>query len=118
MNHTHWCLCVINFRLKRFEIWNSLANDVDTTATLVGAMKMYGAALKKSHNWEGWETFLGDATQQDNGDDCGVFTCMFMDYLSVDYPLIFEQAHITQCRQRIALSIEWRGDQVATPGNA
>lgn len=39
------------------------------------------------------------------GFDCGVFTCMFADFLSNDCPLVFSQKHITQCRERIALSI-------------
>lgn len=46
-----------------------------------------------------------DTPQQRNGFDCGVFTCMFADFLSKDCPLIFSQEHITQCRERIALSI-------------
>lgn len=39
------------------------------------------------------------------GYDCGVFTCMFADFLSKDTPLLFTQEHINQCRERIALSI-------------
>ena len=39
------------------------------------------------------------------GYDCGVFTCMFIDFLSKDCPLVFSQDHINQCRERIALSI-------------
>ena len=39
------------------------------------------------------------------GYDCGVFTCMFADFLSKDTPLVFTQEHINQCRERIALSI-------------
>jgi sentrin-specific protease 1 len=39
------------------------------------------------------------------GYDCGVFTCMFADFLSKDCPLVFAQEHITQCRERIVLSI-------------
>ena len=39
------------------------------------------------------------------GYDCGVFTCMFADFLSKDCPLVFEQSHVTQCRERIAVSI-------------
>jgi len=30
---------------------------------------------------------------------------MFADFLSMGYPLAFDQSHITQCRQRIALAI-------------
>ena len=39
------------------------------------------------------------------GYDCGVFTCMFADFISKDCQLLFNQDHIGQCRQRIALSI-------------
>jgi sentrin-specific protease 1 len=39
------------------------------------------------------------------GYDCGVFTCMFADFLSKDDALLFGQQHVTQCRERIALSI-------------
>ncbi len=39
------------------------------------------------------------------GFDCGVFRCMFCDFISKDYPLVFKQAHIKQYRDRIALSI-------------
>jgi sentrin-specific protease 1 len=43
--------------------------------------------------------------RQLNGFDCGVFTCMFADFVSNDCPLMFSQEHINQCRERIALSI-------------
>ena len=46
-----------------------------------------------------------DVPQQENGYDCAVFTCMFADFISLDRPLAFSQEHITQCRERIALSI-------------
>jgi len=39
------------------------------------------------------------------GFDCGVFTCMFADFVTNDCEPVFNQTHITQCRQRIALSI-------------
>ena len=46
-----------------------------------------------------------DTPRQLNGSDCGVFTCMFADFLSKDCPLVFGQDHITLCRERIALAI-------------
>ena len=39
------------------------------------------------------------------GCDCGVFTCMFCDFISNDCLLIFNQDHIDQCRDRIIISI-------------
>ncbi|KAL3767142.1 hypothetical protein ACHAW5_003161 [Stephanodiscus triporus] len=46
-----------------------------------------------------------DTPQQRNGYDCGVFTCMFADFISKDCQLLFNQDHIDCCRNRIALSI-------------
>ena len=46
-----------------------------------------------------------DTPQQENLSDCGVFTCMFADFLTKDCPLLFDQGHIDKCRDRIALSI-------------
>eukprot|EP00977_Amphora_coffeiformis_P012558 scaffold3132_cov158-Amphora_coffeaeformis.AAC.3 len=46
-----------------------------------------------------------DTPRQRNGYDCGVFTCMFADFISKDCPLVFGQDHVNQCRERIALSI-------------
>jgi hypothetical protein len=39
------------------------------------------------------------------GYDCGIFTCMFADFLSRYLPLMFSQEHIDHCRERIAMSI-------------
>ena len=39
------------------------------------------------------------------GVDCGVFTCMFCDFISNDCSLVFNQDHINKCRDRIAISI-------------
>jgi len=37
--------------------------------------------------------------------DCGVFACMFVNFISQDFPLVFSQKYVTQCRERIALSV-------------
>ncbi len=43
---------------------------------------------------------------QDNGSDCGVYTCMFENLLSLDQPLLLNPEDMIQCRRRIALSIQ------------
>ena len=35
------------------------------------------------------------------GYDCGVFTCIFVDFLSTDTALVFTQHHINQCREQL-----------------
>lgn len=63
-----------------------------------------GSDLPDADEWK-LVTCEPDVPRQENGYDCGVFTCMFADFLSCDRPLSFNQKHITQCRERIALSI-------------
>jgi Ulp1 family protease len=63
-----------------------------------------GQELPHLSEWKKVKTTI-ETPKQQNGFDCGVFTCMFADFLSMGYPLSFTQEHITQCRERIALSI-------------
>jgi sentrin-specific protease 1 len=43
--------------------------------------------------------------QQNNGLDCGVFSCMFSNYLSRDLDLRFSHADIPTFRARITLDL-------------
>ena len=68
------------------------------------ATKNGGGELPDATTWK-LISCTADTPKQENGFDCGVFTCMFADFLSAGYPLSFSQDHITRCRERIALSI-------------
>ena len=63
-----------------------------------------GGDLPDADSWR-LVTCTADTPVQENGFDCGVFTCMFADFISMDKSLVFSQEHITQCRKKIALSI-------------
>ena len=58
-------------------------------------------------NADEWELIpcTPDTPQQENGADCGIFVCMFADFVTKNCPLSFQQRHINQCRDRIALAI-------------
>eukprot|EP00934_Nitzschia_sp_Nitz4_P005502 Nitzschia sp. Nitz4//scaffold3_size479765//115325//117029//NITZ4_000049-RA/size479765-augustus-gene-0.28-mRNA-1//-1//CDS//3329550605//5492//frame0 len=106
----HW-LCACAFMTeKRIEVFDSMGGSLEV---YLDAIFQY---LQDDH-LDKKKTPLPDIDQwtivpcqestprQRNGFDCGVFTCMFIDFLSKDCPLVFSQEHITQCRERIALSI-------------
>lgn len=54
-----------------------------------------------------WEVVHGNRSvpQQDNGSDCGVFTCIFANYYSQNLDLKFSSDHMPDFRQKIALDL-------------
>merc|ERR1711957_59358 len=109
LDNVHWTSAVIFMEEKRIQYYDSLGG--------AGIPKLEGLFqyLKDEHRskkgtaLEAGEWKLVPCTsstpRQSNGVDCGVFTCMFCDFISKDCPLVFNQEHIAQCRERIALSI-------------
>jgi len=106
----HWCCAVVFMAEKRIQFYDSLGGG---GMTYLRGLFQYlkdehkakkGCPLPDEDKWE-LVTCTEDTPFQQNGYDCGVFTCMYSDFLSKDCPLKFSQHHITQCRQRIALSI-------------
>ncbi|KAJ3276854.1 hypothetical protein HDV01_002909 [Terramyces sp. JEL0728] len=75
----HWVCSAINLKQKRVEYYDSL----------------HGSN----------ERCLSDIPAQHNGYDCGVFTCMFMEYLSREADFEFGQKHMEYLRKRVAHEI-------------
>lgn len=107
---THWTCVVIFMQEKRIQFYDSMRGDgYHYSDGLLQYLKDEWAAKKGGElpDADKW-TVVGAETgvpRQTNGYDCGVFTCMFADFLSIDRPLSFNQGHIDQCRHRIVLSI-------------
>ena len=109
--NVHWACAVIFVQEKRIQYFDSLGG---AGKHYLKALLQYvkdewesknpGEELPDLKDWKLVSTTI-DTPRQENGWDCGVFICMFADFLSLGYPLSFKQEHITQCRERIALSI-------------
>lgn len=106
----HWCCAVARMQSRTIQFYDSLGGD--------GMIWLKGIFqyIQDEHmdkkkiplpDKEAWRLIpcQPNCPQQNNGYDCGVFTCAFADYLSVDKELNFGQSHVTELRQRIALSI-------------
>ena len=109
----HWCCAVIDIPQKRIQFYDSMAGS---GTHILSALFQYlqDEYQNKKHSpmphLHEWKLIPGNdpsqqIPQQQNGYDCGVFTCMFADFISRDVPLLFTQKHINECRKRIALSI-------------
>lgn len=110
MGNSHWIAACIFMQEKRIEIFDSMGGS---GRVYLQALLQYlddehkskkNCPLPDRDQWELVST-RPETPRQRNGYDCGVFTCMFADFVSKDCPLVFTQDHIHQCRHRIALSI-------------
>lgn len=108
VNQTHWCLAVVNFRLRRFEYYDSLGGR--NTACLAH-LRQYIVDEAKKYRGEDidvsdWvDYFPQNIPRQRNGCDCGVFTTKFADYVSQDLDFDFSQADMPYFRRRMVVDI-------------
>jgi len=109
LDNLHWTSAVIFVEEKRIQYYDSMGGtDWKKLEGLLQYLKdEYRAKKGEELDADEWELVActRDTPRQRNGFDCGVFTCMFCDFISKDCPLVFNQDHIDQCRDRIALSI-------------
>jgi len=110
LSNVHWASAVIYVQEKRIQFYDSMTGDgMYQMNGLLNYLKdewraKKGGELPDADKWK-LVTCTDDTPVQENGFDCGVFTCMFADFLSINKPLSFSQEHISHCRKRIALSI-------------
>ncbi|OCH96573.1 cysteine proteinase [Obba rivulosa] len=108
-NNAHWTAAAINFRRKRIESYDSMGMERDQ---VFKQLRSYLDAehrnkKKKPFDFTGWEDYtLPDTPQQENGYDCGVFTCQFLEALSRgEESFVFTQANMPYLRRRMVWEI-------------
>lgn len=113
LNQTHWALAVIDNINEKFTYIDSLyGNGTDILIKLQDYMteetrKTHGDSMngKNYNNYEiNGDTDDSDPVQQ-NGYDCGVFTCTAVDYYARNRELDYSQADMPLLRRRMAYEI-------------
>ncbi|KAK8752270.1 hypothetical protein OTU49_017496 [Cherax quadricarinatus] len=104
----HWCLATIDFRVKAIRYYDSMLGDND--ACLESLLKYledeHQDKKKTSYDTSGWTLEnVKDIPQQMNGSDCGMFACMFAEYLSRDGAITFDQQHMPYFRRKMVYEI-------------
>jgi sentrin-specific protease 1 len=122
LHNTHWCCCYVNFETKTIQYYDSMGG---AGVRYLEGMKQYlKDEAKKYVNSDEIPADLLDidsytlvrcivrdgqgnvvTPQQNNGNDCGVFTCIFCNLLSVDSPLAFTCMEMPHFRRRITADI-------------
>eukprot|EP01134_Creolimax_fragrantissima_P004516 CFRG4516T1 len=105
----HWCVAVINFRLKRFEYYDSMGQPNPGVFQVLRKYIQMESEEKKNRvfDLDGWVDYmpLEVTPRQNNGSDCGVFTCQFSEYCARGCNFDFTQADMPYFRMRMAHEI-------------
>jgi len=106
---SHWCLVYVSFPEKSIQYYDSMGGRNFKCLKLILKYLMLEHDNKKGEDFHpsGWLLMnVKNCPQQSNYWDCGVFVCMFAEYLSRDAPLNFSQKHMDKFRKQIALEIK------------
>jgi Ulp1 family protease len=110
----HWCCAVIDFKEKKFRYYDSLHGNNSKCLKLLREYVEQESLDKKkvAYDTSDWKDetpkvsmINKDCPAQENGFDCGVFTCMFMEFTARNQEFLFRQKHMPYLRKRIALEI-------------
>ncbi|KAK9450556.1 uncharacterized protein V1518DRAFT_371733 [Limtongia smithiae] len=108
VHNTHWCVSVINIKEKKFEYYDSLGGGPGGAFShlmeyVANEARTQGVAMDDVDEWE--TVVAKDSPMQENGYDCGVFTCKTVEVLSRDVALTFSQKDMKRLRRRMVFEI-------------
>ncbi|ODV88026.1 hypothetical protein CANARDRAFT_184298, partial [[Candida] arabinofermentans NRRL YB-2248] len=110
LNQSHWVLAVINNKDKCFQYYDSLYGSGEDVLyrlqdyAIKETTKNYDSTTAAIYNT--YDHFASmNSPKQENGYDCGVFTCTAVDYISRNKSLLFSQADMGMLRRRMAYEI-------------
>lgn len=104
----HWCLVCVNFIEKTVKYYDSLGGGNSRCLNIIFDYLKQEHENKKNEQLDcsGWKIMNAeDCPKQENGYDCGVFTCVNAEYLSRDAKLDFVQDDMPKLRKRICYEI-------------
>ncbi|CAD7085464.1 unnamed protein product [Hermetia illucens] len=108
VDQSHWCLATINFKEKALKYYNSMGTpNTRLLEVLADYLRLESLDKRKIplDTSEFVKENVQDIPQQTNGNDCGVFCCMYAEYISRDHNITFSQKNIPYFRKRIISDI-------------
>lgn len=104
----HWCMSIIDFRDKSIIYYDSMGGN---NSKCLAALKQYlqDESLdkkKQAYDMSDW-TFQSakNIPQQMNGSDCGMFSCMFAEYVCANKKITFTQDDMPYFRNKMVYEI-------------
>lgn len=108
VGNVHWCMAIINMKEKTIKYYDSMGA---TNNRVLSALQDYlrEESLDKRKialDLSGWSTEnVTGNPHQENGSDCGVFSCMTAEFICRNRPILFNQQHMEYFRQKMVLEI-------------
>lgn len=104
----HWCMSIIDFRDKSIRYYDSMGgNNLKCLSALRQYLEDESLDKKKQpYDTSNWKLECAkNIPQQMNGSDCGVFSCMFAEYISANKKITFTQQDMPYFRNKMVYEI-------------
>ncbi|XP_017050781.1 uncharacterized protein LOC108094613 [Drosophila ficusphila] len=107
-NNVHWCMAIIHMKNKTILYYDSMGKPNPTVLSALEAYLREESLDKRKQPLDTSDFRIESAQnipQQLNGSDCGLFSCMFAEYISRDVPITFSQENMEYFRKKMPLEI-------------
>lgn len=104
----HWCMAIIHLKNKTIKYYDSMgAPNNPVLSALADYLKEESMDKKKvAFDMSGWTTEnVQGIPQQENGSDCGVFSCMYAEFICRNRPIVFSQQNMNYFRMKMIYEI-------------
>lgn len=104
----HWSIAIINLKNKTVEYYNPMGSTENLVfSELIEYMKSESIDKKQTaFDTLGWSFGnVQDIPKQSNGSDCGVFCCMYAEFITRNQHLIFTQQDMIHFRMKMIYEI-------------
>ncbi|KAH8401080.1 hypothetical protein KR009_002875 [Drosophila setifemur] len=110
VNKVHWGMAIVHMRDRSIRYYDSLGhcNDLVLVALVEYMQKESLDKRRRCFHHSGFlieNVPVSRIPQQTNGSDCGVFSCMYAEYIARDKPITFSQKNMNYFRQKMVLEI-------------
>uniref|UniRef100_A0A182J7R5 Ubiquitin-like protease family profile domain-containing protein n=1 Tax=Anopheles atroparvus TaxID=41427 RepID=A0A182J7R5_ANOAO len=108
VNGIHWCMSIVDLRRKTIHYYDSMGSPNNA---VLNALECYLAEESLDKRKTPFDTSgftkanIRECPRQENGSDCGVFSCMFAEFLTRDHPITFDQSKMQYFRQKMMVEI-------------
>uniref|UniRef100_A0A182XGR1 Ubiquitin-like protease family profile domain-containing protein n=1 Tax=Anopheles quadriannulatus TaxID=34691 RepID=A0A182XGR1_ANOQN len=104
----HWCMATIDLRHKTIHYYDSMGSPNNAVLNALEQYLCEESLDKRKAPFDKTgltKQNMRDCPRQKNGSDCGVFSCMFAEFLSRDHPITFDQSNMPYFRKKMTIEI-------------